>query len=463
MRPITVGLLPLYPALYDRADPGIRAAATPFVSDVAEAVSALGVHVHVAPVCCLAEQVGEAVRTFEGHDVDAVLTLHLAYAPSGESLRVLAETRLPLIVLDTTPAASFGPSTAPEQMMLNHGIHGVQDLCSGLVRLGVPFLIHAGRLDDPSFGERLHDKIRAAAVVRSLARTRVGALGSAFPGMDDVRVSADELRAGLGVTLVPRADDAPVADDIAQAAAEEQASADLARFRQGETPVDRANLVASERVGLALRAWIEQERLTAVTVSFTAAAAELAALPTMPFLECSRLMERGIGYAGEGDILTASWVGALLSVFDETTFTEMFCPDWEGDSVFLSHMGEVNYRVCASTPVLRDLAFPYSSAGDTVIATGTLKPGQAVLANLAPVGGGRFRLVLCPGEVLAVDGPNRLESLVSGWFRPRSRLAGFLEEYSRAGATHHSALVYGPWLEALRHVGRLLDVETVVV
>jgi L-arabinose isomerase len=463
MKPITVGLLPLYPAVYDRADPGIRAAATPFVAAVAEAVSALGVEVLSAPVSCLAEEVGDAVRGFEGHDVDALLTVHLAYAPSGENLRFLSETCLPLIVLDTTPAAQFGPSTAPEQMMLNHGIHGVQDLCSGLVRLGVPFLIQAGHLDDPAFGERLYDKIRAAAVVRSLGRARVGALGSAFPGMDDFRVSAEELRSGLGVTLVPRSATAPEPTDIAWVAAEEQARADLARFAETDAPVDWANLVASERVGLALRAWIEQERLTAVTVSFTAAAAESAALPTMPFLECSRLMERGIGYAGEGDILTASWVGALLSVFDQTTFTEMFCPDWNGDAVFLSHMGEVNYRVCSGTPVLHDLAFPYSNAGDTVIATGTLQPGQAVLANLAPAGGGRFRLVLCPGEVLAVEGPNRLESLVNGWFRPQSRLAPFLEQYSLAGATHHSALVYGPHLDGLRHVGRLLGIETVII
>ena len=62
----------------------------------------------------------------------------------------------------------------------------------------------------------------------------------------------------------------------------------------------------------------------------------------MPFLEISRLMERGIGYAGEGDVLTAALVGALMKVYAETTFTEMFCPDWKGNSIMLSHMGEIN-------------------------------------------------------------------------------------------------------------------------
>jgi len=52
---------------------------------------------------------------------------------------------------------------------------------------------------------------------------------------------------------------------------------------------------------------------------------------------------------------------------------------------------------------------------------------------------------------------------VNGWFRPEQSLAGFLEEYSLAGGVHHLALVYGPHRETLRHVGRLLGVETVVI
>ena len=42
-------------------------------------------------------------------------------------------------------------------------------------------------------------------------------------------------------------------------------------------------------------------------------------------------MARGIGYAGEGDLFTASLVSSLLSVFPETSFSEMFCPDWAGN------------------------------------------------------------------------------------------------------------------------------------
>ena len=55
-------------------------------------------------------------------------------------------------------------------------------------------------------------------------------------------------------------------------------------------------------------------------------------MDTMPFLEISKAMSRGIGYAGEGDLLTAALVGALLAAWPRTTFTEIFCADWKGGS-----------------------------------------------------------------------------------------------------------------------------------
>ncbi len=42
----------------------------------------------------------------------------------------------------------------------------------------------------------------------------------------------------------------------------------------------------------------------------------------------------------------------VTSTFPETTFTEMFCPDWKNESIFLSHMGEVNVDLIAEKPKL---------------------------------------------------------------------------------------------------------------
>ena len=81
-----------------------------------------------------------------------------------------------------------------------------------------------------------------------------------------------------------------------------------------------------------------------------------------------------------------------------------------------------------------------------------MKPGRACFANLAPTADG-FRLVLAEGEMQKL--PERIgsfENSVSGWFKPDVPLCRFLEEYSRAGGTHHGVLVYGATAETLRHL-----------
>jgi L-arabinose isomerase len=45
---------------------------------------------------------------------------------------------------------------------------------------------------------------------------------------------------------------------------------------------------------------------------------------------------------------------------------------------------------------------------------------------------------------------------VRGWFTPGLPLNDFLAEYSRAGGTHHSALVYGVGADTLARLGEFM-------
>ena len=56
---------------------------------------------------------------------------------------------------------------------------------------------------------------------------------------------------------------------------------------------------------LKLRHWLEKEKLDAFTIAFSGID-RAGGWQTVPFLECSKAMARGIGYAGEGDVLTAA-------------------------------------------------------------------------------------------------------------------------------------------------------------
>lgn len=462
MKQSRVGLLAFYIELYDQALPAIRPRINRFYDRIAAALGRQGIQILKAPVCRLKAEFTAAVRMFEKQKVGALVTLHLAYSPSLESAEVLAKTALPLIVLDTTPTFNYGPDQDPDELMFNHGIHGVQDMCNLLIRNGKPFKIEAGHWRKSDVLKRVADWVWSARMASAMRRARVGRIGEPFKGMGDFAVPSSILKRTVGVETVL----CPV-NVIRKLVAgirrkDEDAELAVCRRQFAVHGLSEETMRRSVRASLAVRRWIEQERLTAFTVNFLAVN-RASGLPVVPFLEACQAMARGVGYAGEGDVLTAALVGALAAVYPDTTFTEMFCPDWEGNRIFLSHMGEVNPRLVTGKPRLSEMPFKFTDALPPVRVTGCLRGGPAVFVNLAPLPENRLRLIVTPVRMESVKGKDRMAESVRGWFTPPMPVSDFLAEYSRWGGTHHAALVYGDAARAIMGFGECMGWETVAL
>ncbi|MCX6900439.1 MAG: hypothetical protein NT105_17300 [Verrucomicrobia bacterium] len=453
-----VGLLPLYLKFYDDALPDLAAKVAPFVQRVQEHLKRGGLEVVVAPIGRTRPDFASAVERFEAESVDAIITLHLAYSPSLESVEVLAQSRLPIVMLNTTPDRDFGGHVDPMRLLENHGIHGVQDLASMLRRLGKPYRIVAGHLDDSSVIERCAAAVRAARAAQRLRSMRVLRIGGMFPGMGDFAVSDGVLQKVLGIT-VENIEPAGLADAV-NAVGEDTVTAEIAADRkQFRVECDEAVHARSVRIGLGLRRFLERSDFGAFSLNFFAFKESTGPVNSVPFLECCKAMACGTGYAGEGDALTAALVGALLQGFGATTFTEIFCADWAGQSLFLSHMGEINPAVAAAQPLLHEKDYPFTPALNPATLACAPRPGHATLVNLAPGPSDSFRLITAPVEVLADGTHPGFKQWVRGWIRPALPLARFLEEYSHLGGTHHSALMFGDHVEALAAFAAFLKIE----
>jgi len=447
-RKARIGLLPLYLRLYDERRPEALAQFEPFLEAVVSGFETRGVEVHRAEVCRLHGQFRKAVQAFRTSDVDMIVTLHLAYSPSLESVDALVDSGLPILMLDTTMDYDFGREVDPSRIMLNHGIHGVQDLASVLRRRGQRFHVVAGHVEKSDVLDRAAGIARSAHAARVLRGMRALRVGPSFFGMGDFAVEEAVMKRVLGVA-VDQIESGKLAADVRKVKPSE-IDQEMARDRKAFR-VDLPEEVhrRSVRVGLALRRRLERGCYGAFSINFLAFDRGDGPVDTVPFLEASKAMARGLGYAGEGDVLTASLVGALSSTFGRATFTEIFCPDWKGGTLFLSHMGEMNPQVAARKPVLCELDSPFTPAQNPAVIACAPAPGPAVLVNLAPGPGETFGLIVAPVEVLP-DTPNRkMHRTVRGWIQPSRDAAAFLESYSRLGGTHHSALVLGEHTEAI--------------
>jgi L-arabinose isomerase len=462
---VKIGLLPLYLKLYDDRQKDKRQRVETFYSQIAAEFERRNVEVVTSPICRTRGEFEAAVRTFEESGAEAIVTLHLAYSPSLESIDALARTALPIVVCDTTPTFSFGAEQDPAEIMYNHGIHGVQDMCNLLVRRGKAFHIEVGHWQKSDVLDRILRRLNSARMAHHMRTLQAGLVGEPFEGMGDFYVCPADLKSTIGVEtrmLNPRTFKT-FASEITEEEIQAEWELDKKRFK-----FDGLNEEAYRRsvhTGLALQRWIDKEGIGAFSFNFLQIG-KVTGLETAPFLQASKLMARGVGFGGEGDLLTASLVAALAAGNPETSFSEMFCPDWKNGAVFLSHMGEMNWKLAAEKPRLLEMPFEWSNAANPVYVAGRFKAGEFVLVDLLPLEPlkeGAYRLIIAPARMLEVRGKDSFTRSIHGWFKPEMPLEEFLAEYSRAGGTHHLAVSYGMDMDTVKSFGAMMGWETVVI
>lgn len=456
LRPPKVGVLPLYLALYEEAGPELRLDMETFARLVVERLQAQGLEVVLTRTCWLRQQVEAQVAALTAAEVDLLATLHLSYSPSLEAVEALQAAPLPLLLLDTTPNPRFADHVNREELIRNHAIHGVQDLASVLRRVGRRYELVVGYVPSSDFLEAVIEVARAAQITRALRTMRVLALGEPFSGMGDFQVEASLLEKLLGVHT-ERVEVDALGSYLAQVSAGDvigENAEDMARYDCAGLVPER--LTDSNRVGLAVRAMLADMGAGAFTANFTEFDVALG-LHTYPFLEASKAMERGVGYAGEGDVLTAALVGALLQGFREVTFCEMFCPDWAENWILMSHMGECNLAMANQKPRLVEKALALGPLENPVVPIFPLRAGPATLVNLAPAPGDTLSIIVSPVQILARALEPGLPDSPHFWIRREDRvLPDFLGDFSELGGTHHSALISGEHVGVIKRMAHML-------
>ena len=461
MKDIKIGLLPLYIKLYDDVKSN-RSTHENFNAFLVEAIKSQGIDAITTDICRIKSEFDSAVAKFEAEGCDAIVTIHHAYSPSLESIDALAKTKLPIVVMDTTVDFALSDICTSNPVGNNHGIHGVMDMCNLLKRRGKKYAVVAGHMDNSAVLKNTCDCIRASVAALSLAGSKVGRFGTSFDGMGDFIIEKDVLKDTFGVDLV-QVTDAEMKQAV-DSITDEQIKNEYKYYEDNFIIYNNADLskdavVKSIKACLATRKIIEEKGLDAFSVNFLDV--KKSNLGSMPFVETCLQMSKGIGYAGEGDILTASFVGAFLKAFKQVSFIEIFCPDWKEDRLLISHMGEMNYDVACTKPVYAINKFVYTDAEMCCKATAAFKEGKAVYCNLFRVENEAFKMSVSPVDMEYVQG--QALGSIRGWLRHEKGIAKFLEGLSENGAIHHGFMVYDVDVKAIKYFAKLIGLEIVEI
>lgn len=460
-----IGFIGLTLDLYQERYPELVAELAGFSQELAGVLQAYG-DVHAAHALYSRADVERAIDDLDNADVDIIVLVLLSYSPSLITLSALLRTTKPVLIWNTQRVHAVDDCFGPAEISANHGMHGVQDLCSVLVRHGRPFHLVTGHYRDPQSLREVEAFIRAASAVAQVRGKRIGIIGHTFDGMGDLAVDLSLLLARTGVEVC-HVSAASLAERIASAS-DEAVAEGVARDRE-QFVVDRAVTeeahALSARVELGVRDVVAEERLSAVCPLFYAAT-DHPGIPTLPFLAVSKLLAEGYGYGGEGDPTSAAAVLLMQALTPDTNFTEMFTIDFAGNSIFMNHMAETNYRL--SRPdvpprlVLNDAAFLPGRPPVCVFAV--QRPGIATLLNLVGGPGGTLKAICALGEVEDFGPVPGVLTPHCKW-KPHSAdgVGSFLTRYSLEGGSHHLALGYGDLRMELRAASAMMGLDYVEV
>ncbi|HEY5911366.1 MAG TPA: hypothetical protein VJA21_12260 [Verrucomicrobiae bacterium] len=411
------------------------------------------------------EDIEQVVARFEMQHVHALLVLLLTYSPSQLALAALRRTRLPIVIWNTQEVASVGASFSTAQLIDNHGVHGTQDLANVLLRAGVPFHYVTSLSDEPRGLQQLGDFCAAAAAVQRLRQARLGLMGYPFPGMGDFALDTTHLVSSFGCSCTNLSVPGYIARSATAARAEVSDLVQEYREAYDVAPdLTEADLEHTARAELALRSMVTEHRLDAFSYQFLAFG-EDERTSTVPFVAASRLMAEGIGFGGEGDLIGAAMTAFLNWLQPPATFSEMFTIDFQGNSIFMSHMGEANVAMARRDRKVPLVArpTPITRTRDRQLAlVTTLEPGPATLAALTLGPAGKWRIIAAP---ITVEDFGPLPDFCVPHFKlkPAQDVRDFLSAYANAGGPHHNAVCFGDARPRLRLAARLLGTEYIEV
>ncbi len=411
------------------------------------------------PVVYKKEQVEEAFKKIRNSDCDGVILVFLSYSPSLIISPVLKKYKdIPVLIWNTQKLFEINENFTDSDMLNNHGMHGVQDLASVLLREKTNFSLITGYYKEKQVIEKIKKWCQATSISKFLKKSKIGRIGGKFKDMGDFSIPDEKINKIIGPEIVdiPLKKLSEISLKIDKSKIEKLMKEDRKNFK---IKADEKIHYVVSRIEISLRKIIEEKKLDGVAINFNSFKGQKGC-EVIPFSAISKFLSEGIGYGGEGDVICAISVLIFQKLFGEGNFVEMFTTDYKNSRVCSSHMGEININMAKDKGeieiVEKDMTIVKKGL-KTLFFKFQIKPGKITLFNISPTENS-FKFIVSKGEIIDIP---IFEDITSPHFifKVDRKVEDFLTEYSKLGGTHHLAMTYGDRSEEIKYLSEIMGIE----
>lgn len=441
--------------LYHRLWSDIDDALEHLANEVAGKFRAAGLDVLCSRPVSVPRQVTAACDELAGKGADLLLVAAAPYCPSGVLAPALAKSPVPVLLWPMQSILKLDPQKYDgEAIKLNHGVHAVQDLANVLGKTAKPFGVIHGHQEQRDFLHELKLWAQAGRIIRAMQTANPVQVGGHFQHMLDLQVGKDEFIRQMAIKrkAVSTSEFADLLAKVTRDEIDERVEQYRRTFQMGPG-VEDALLEKTARGDATLRTILAREDSRACGLNFLELCNDEQVADGL-HVAASMLMHEGLGYAGEGDWVTAVLVRGMQRGFGVASFSEIFTIGYADNRLILKHWGEGNFAMARAKPRLLASKFTDRCTAEFAICDFEFRPGDATLVNVNSTPDGKGRLIGISGRITEhhlpkIDGPRAV-------FKPLGQdVREVLTEYAYAGGSHHIALVRGLPGEVLEKACRL--------
>ncbi|MGH9599019.1 MAG: arabinose isomerase [Terracidiphilus sp.] len=410
-----------------------------------------------------------AGHAFRQADVD-LLFLHVStYALSSTVLPVVRRSKVPVILLNLSPASSMDYAsfnrmkdrTAMTGEWLAHcQACPVPEIANVFRRSGIRFHQVTGMADgDDAVWPEIAEWLAASRVAHGMEHNRLGVMGHYYSGMLDIYSDLTLQSSTFGTHIeIVEVDELTA---LRRGVSASETASRVGALREAfdvEPDCEEAELERAARTSVALDQLVERYGLGSLAYYYKGSGVnENEDTMSSIIAGTSLLTARGVPVAGELEIKNAQAMKIMDLFGVGGSFTEFYASDFNDDVVLMGHDGPGHIAIAEEKPKLRPLRVYHGKVGRGLSVEMSVKCGPVTLLAVAEAGGGALKLVVAEGE--SVPGPILEIGNTNSRYKFSIGARGFIEKWSAQGTAHHCAVGVGHHWAKLEKLAALLGME----
>ena len=447
---------------------GLLGKLTAYQERIAEKLGNNGAAVINAGIVDNVDKAIGASALFNSSEVDIVFLNISTYALSHTVLPVIQRINCPVIVLNLQPERAIDyarfNSMGDRGRMTGEWLSFCQscvtpELASVFNRAGIKYHLISGYLEEEYVWKEINEWLEASAARKEMMACRVGVMGHYYNGMLDVYSDVTKLAAAFGshFELIEFGTLKSLRDNLQK----QELDAKIRQFKTwfdvsaacSETDIDDA-----AKTSVALDRLTEKFRLGALAYYYEGdgdPGYEKIVTTLIPGM--TLLTGNNIPAAGECEIKNVLAMKILDTLNAGGSFSEFYGIDFNDDIVLLGHDGPAHFRIAEGKVGLVPLPVFHGKPGKGLSIQMKVANGPVTILSVCESGDGKVTLLAAEGE--SVDGPTLQIGNTNSRYRFTISARDFIDNWSKAGPSHHCAIGMGKKASAIEKLARLTGVE----